>query len=107
MNQPCPFCRGALEELHVYEATTLGHRAAGPARFFVICRNCSARGPGAVNEDLAWAAWNRRACPAVLAETPENVELVRGHIPWTDGTPTQVRQAQGLLAALRARHEKP
>lgn len=56
---PCPFCGGGLVELHIYETSVLG-AGTGPRRLFVLCRNCSARGPAATTDTQAWEAWNQR-----------------------------------------------
>jgi len=54
--RPCPFC-GKSE--HIIRRCRVG----GITHALVFCAWCHSEGPGACSDDVAIAAWNRRAKP--------------------------------------------
>lgn len=55
---PCPFCGGDVINTRSQEMTK------GPAYYWHKCETCGAESEGDYGEDVAVAAWNRRAAPA-------------------------------------------
>lgn len=55
---PCPFCGGDVINTRSQEMTE------GPAYYWHKCETCGAESEGDYGEDVAVAAWNRRAAPA-------------------------------------------
>lgn len=55
---PCPFCGGDVINTRSQEMTK------GPAYYWHQCETCGAESEGDYGEDVAVAAWNRRAAPA-------------------------------------------
>ena len=51
--EACPFCGSSNVDARVIHALP-------EPRHIVVCRDCSARGPGKTKQDQAIAAWNKR-----------------------------------------------
>lgn len=100
--RPCGFCgHDEARVIAVDEVTDAGCEEATVPLYAASCPYCGARGPMALSEDEALAAWNRRAertCRVdsshVEWETGDysylEVKLSCGHaFTWDDGTPPE------------------
>lgn len=96
----CLFCgRGGVRAAVIDEVTDPGCDIANVSIYAANCPYCGARGPMALSEDEALAAWNRRAERTCYVELSHmeiehgdyaylEVELSCGHaFTWDDGTP--------------------
>lgn len=81
---PCPFCGGDVINTSSQEMTK------GPAYYWHKCETCGAESEGDYGEDVAVAAWNRRAAPASLLPGGGNEALI-----------AELKEAKTLLSKAR------
>lgn len=79
----CLFCgRGGVSVMVIDEVTDPGCDIANVPIYAANCPYCGARGPMALSEDEAVAAWNRRAertCSPIFGECSECRYPLRDH----------------------------
>lgn len=106
---PCPFCGGDVINTRSQEMTK------GPAYYWHKCETCGAESEGDYGEDVAVAAWNRRAAPASPLPGGGDMDwqsvamwmgfaasVIKSGEPWSDQRQQHYDEAKAAFARLAA-----